>query len=488
MPKLLKLNKDSFLVALIQRYSSALMVQLSGFVVGMVVSKILGPEMLGYWGIFHIITGYYSYANLGATNGLTRSLGIALGQKKENEIKNIIGAAHAIHLTLPLLITFGLVIVGIFLKPPYNWIVIFAGIVGFVTLYEETLKRILSSFEKHKIIASLSLYQSIISILVVIPLVYFFNIQGRIIAALLIAIFIFVATLKKLPIKLSISFNKQLIRELIIVGFPIAMAGFLAANFFLVDRLVITRFLSVEQLGMYVFAFYLVTVVKSVKTIIASILYQRQNIVFGEDGPQRTRRLLIISKSAAYFTTDLTGVLSGYMLIIFAFSVKYLLPEYIEAIPLTFVIVFSQVLGSINVLNTVGKHLQYLLLIAVALIINIALSMLFANLWGLIGVAYATFLSFMIYNIMVNYYNLKYFNLSSVVSFKIIFRILSVSLYSFMLSRVTEHFLLKQMTGHIVRDSILALGLLLGYSLFIIPLLFFIKGHLKILNKIKLRS
>lgn len=92
--KLKRINKDSFLVALIHRYSSTFFLQLSGLIVGMLVAKLLGPEMLGIWGIFQLIISYYSYTNLGATNGLSRNLGIAIGNKDDKAIHDTIGAAN----------------------------------------------------------------------------------------------------------------------------------------------------------------------------------------------------------------------------------------------------------------------------------------------------------------------------------------------------------------------------------------------------------
>jgi O-antigen/teichoic acid export membrane protein len=483
---MMKLNKGSFLAALIHRYSSTLVVQLSAFIVGMMVSKLLGPTLLGYWGIFLIITNYYSYSNLGATNGLTQSLGIALGKRDQKKVRTTIAAAHAIQLTLPALATAIMVIAGITFDAPYNWIIVFAGIAGYISLYGEILKRILSSFEKHKTLAIIALVQSTISIVIVIPFVYYFDLYGRIIAALILTIILFSITYKALPVKLGLCFDKATIKEHIAVGFPIAMAGFLFANFSLVDRLVITSFLNVEQFGFYVFGFYLVTVIKQIKETVSNILYQRQNIVFGEDGPLKKEDLLAISKSAAFFTTDLTGVLSGFLLIVFAFTVKYLLPEYEAAIPLTFVLVFSQVMGSINVFNTVGKHYQYLLLITIALFVNIALSIFFVHIGGLLGVAYATFISFLFFNILVNYYNLRFFDNSIQQTANFIVRIVSVSIYCYLSALGVKYFLFIYFSGNLYHDGILLILLLIGYTLMMLPLLHLIRDHVKVLNKIKL--
>lgn len=481
-----KVNKNSFLLAIIQRYSSALFVNLSAFIVGMVVSKMLGPEMLGYWGIFHIITAYYSYSNLGATNGLTRDLGVAIGKNDKVTINKVIGSAHAIHLVLPGFVTFCLIIYGAFLPAPHSWLFICAGITGFILLYEETISRIINSFERHKTLSHINIWRSSLSLILVIPFVYFGGLNGRIFVTIVLGFIMFFITYSKLPLRLNILFDKQSIYDLIKVGFPIAMAGFLTANFYLVDRLVITKFLTIEALGYYVFAFYLVTVIKNIKQTISGILYQRQNIIFGEDGPDQKTRLLHVSKSAAYFTTDLTGVVSGLLLIVFSFAVKIYMPEYEIAIPLTYIIVFSQVMGSINVLNTIGRHFQFLVLILVALIFNVFLSVLFVKLFGLTGVAYATFISFLFYNIIINYYNLKYFGVSFKKSSLIVFRIISVSIYCFLVSWGLEYFLFPKISDSLFKDSIHMILLLIGYSIFMIPLIFLIKGHIKALNKIKL--
>lgn len=480
------LNNNSFLSAILQRYSSAVVVQLSGFVVGLTVSKILGPELLGYWGVFHIVAGYYSYINLGATNGLTRDLGVALGSNDKEKIKQVIGAAHAVQLTLPFIATVGLFVAGLFFVSPMNWILITAGIYGFIQLYEVTLIRIINSFEQHKLLAILHSVKAILSIIIVIPLVYYFQIEGRFVAAIILSLIIFAATWKILPINLSLNFDRKLIRSLIKVGFPIGMTGFLMTNFFLVDRLVVVNYLAIEQLGLYVFAFYLVMVVKGIKQTVSNILYQRQNIIYGEDGPEKRRRLLIISKSTAYFTTDITGVLSGVLLILFSFAVKYIMPEYTESISLTFIIVFSQVMGSINVLNTVGKHWDNLKLMGISLIINIILSIVFVNIWGLLGVAYATFLAFLIYNTIVNIYNLRYFNVTSMESLGIVIRISGVPIFCYLIAYFIENALLEYITGVLLTDIAIAIFLCLGYLILTAPLLYYLRKHISVLNRIKL--
>ena len=480
------LQRNTFLTALLQRYSSTVIVQISGFIVGLVVAKLLGPEMLGYWGIFQIITGYFSYSNLGATNGLTRDLGIALGKGEKKQINRIIGAAHAVQLTLPFVATFVLFFVALFYDSPINWILVTAGIYGFIQLYEVTLVRVINSFEQHKKLALLHGGKALLSIIIIIPFVYIYDLEGRLIAAVVLALIVFGITWKILPAKMSLKFDMSDIKSLIRIGFPIGMAGFLMSNFFLVDRLVIASFLTVEELGFYVFAFYLVMVVKSIKQTVSNILYQRQNIIFGEDGPEKKRRLYIITKSTAFFATDLTGILSGILLIIFSFAVKYLMPEYLESIPLTFIIVFSQVMGSINVLNTVGKHLDYLKLMGFALLINIILSITFVSIWGLLGIAYATFMAFLIHNIIVNYYNLRFFNLSFVESIGVIFRIIGVPVFCFLIAYLIELALFQYYSGIFISDIVLVIVLCLGYLILTAPLLFFLKQHISVLNRIKL--
>ena len=483
-----KLNKVSFLAALIQRYSATLIVQLSAFVVGIVVSKLLGPEKLGYWGLFLIITKYYSFTNLGATNGLTRELGVAIGEKDTAKMNRTIGSAHSIHWVLPGLVSLGLITYSFFVGNELRWVILFGGIICFIQMYEETLVRIINAYEKHALIARLSVIRAILSFLIVIPLVYFFDLNGRIFAALLLALFVFIITWKYLPVKIGFNLDKESIKSLISVGFPIALTGFLAANFFLVDRIVITRFLSISDLGLYTFAFYLVTVIKNIKTTIASILYQRQNIIFGEDGPTRKRRLLIVSQSASYFTTDLTGVISGFLLIVFSFAVIHFMPEYQKALNLTYIIVFSQVLGNINVLNTIGKQVSHVKLLAIGLLFNILLSITFVHIWGLTGVAYATYISFVALNILINLYNLSYFNLDRIKSIAITFRIVGVSIYCFFIAKIVERGLFYFLTNDLTKDVFIMFALLMAYTIFILPLVFLVKGHLRLLNKINLNK
>ncbi len=147
---MIKIRKDSFLTAIIQRYSSILLLQLSGFIIAMFVSKFLGPELLGYYAIFQIITSYFVYSNLGATNGLSWSLGVYLGAKDHKNAKQVINTAHSIQYTSPLFLLFILILTGLFLDAPYSWLVPLSGIFWIcTTFYQVTLNRILAAQEKH---------------------------------------------------------------------------------------------------------------------------------------------------------------------------------------------------------------------------------------------------------------------------------------------------------------------------------------------------
>ncbi len=110
---------------------------------------------------------------------------------------------------------------------------------------------------------------------------------GRVLASIIIAVILLWYYFRKIEEIPGFRWRAEDFKKLISVGFPIMMAGFLHSNFFLVDRLVIANFLTIEKLGYYAFGFYLVSVVKTIKSAVANVLYQRQNHVYGQDGPSK---------------------------------------------------------------------------------------------------------------------------------------------------------------------------------------------------------
>ena len=484
-----RLNSNSVLAALLFRYSSNLVFQLAGFIVAMVVSKLLGPELLGYYALLNIIKNYLSYTNLGSTNGLTWSLGMSLGAGKQEEADSTIKTAFTFHFILPLFFAISIVVVSAFieLQYPLNWVVPFAGIIGFIDLYGVNLSRIFGAMELHKYLARIKIIKSFLTIIVVIPLVYFFSIEGRIFAALLLSLFLTVVYHVKIKNKLAFHWDKEKFKELIRVGFPIMMAGFLHANFFLADRLIITGFLTIEDLGMYAFGFYLVNVVKMIKGTVANVVYQRQNRVFGKFGPQDTSQLFRITKSTSYFVTDLTGIVSGISLIVFTYAVLIFMPEYSDALNITYIVVFSQAIGSINVLNTVRKNYLFLGILSFSLLVNVSLGILLVTTYGLIGVAYATFFSFMLLNSIINFVNLRFFKKSIKVSIIVTLRIVLVPATVFIVAFFIKEGILYTYVGEsLFHEFFKMLAFEILFLILSIPLFFMIKNHLRALNNIEI--
>ena len=83
-----RINKGTFLYAIMQKYSSSLVIQVSSFVTAIFVAKFLGPEMLGYWAIFQIIVRYFPVTNLGCSMSINKEMGVNLGAGNKPEVIN----------------------------------------------------------------------------------------------------------------------------------------------------------------------------------------------------------------------------------------------------------------------------------------------------------------------------------------------------------------------------------------------------------------
>jgi O-antigen/teichoic acid export membrane protein len=486
--RIFNLNSKSVLAAIIYRYSSNLVFQFSGFLVAMVVSKILGPELLGYYAILNIIKNYLSYTNLGTTNGLTWSLGISLGGGNNEAAHSTIKTAITFHFILPLVFALAIVAGGLLLnlEYPLNLIVPAAGIIGFIDLYTVNLSRILGAMERHKLLAQVMLIKSLLSIVLVVSLTYIFSVEGRILAALLLGLLVASVYHVNLKHKLGFQWDKQKLKELIAVGFPIMAAGFLHANFFLVDRIIITGFLPVEDLGMYAFGFYLVSVVKTIKGTVSTVIYQRQNHIFGKEGPGNTAQLFALSKSSSYLVTDVTGIVSGLALIVFTYAVLFFMPEYTMALNITYIVVFSQAIGSINVLNTIRKNYLYLGILSFSLLFNVILGIILVRNYELTGVAYATLIAFILHNCIVNYVNLRYFKKSLFATIMIVARIVIVPVIIFIIAFFIRFSIDNTFTGESFFSELLWMfGYLAGFLIVAIPLMIMVKKHLQLLNTLK---
>lgn len=482
------INKGSFLYAIMQKYSSSLVIQVSSFVTAIFVAKFLGPEMLGYWAIFQIIVRYFPVTNLGCSISINKEMGVNLGAGNKPEVKRILDSARFAQTWFPLPVVLILFIVSRFFESPLNWLILLAGIVGYIQDHHNLAIRYMNARERHGSVARVNILKSLMSLAIILPLTYFWSLEGRGIGSFVLHTILLIITLLFAGIfSFSIKYEAGALKRLINIGIFMSMQGFLATCLLVTDKIMAGSILDIKSLGIYTFSMYLVVIVEGIKKSVQGVLYQRQHFIFGKDN-RVSRDLLEVSKNSVYLISRLTAVIAAVLLIPFAIAIHLYFPEYNDSLSISFIVVYSQVLGAFNVLNTINKHRKLTVYLLIAVIGNIVLSFLMAKLLGLYGIAISTLIVFTAYYLYLSIANLRIFDLPGREIIRILWELLKYPLISFLFMQVYLYCFRKYVIAGDYNPYVVGLVTFAALSIGCIPVYRSVMAHIKYLNSIRLQN
>jgi O-antigen/teichoic acid export membrane protein len=222
-------------------------------------------------------------------------------------------------------------------------------------------------------------------------------ILGQALSAMIMVFFIYrISTLR-----VNIEFSWESFKRLSIIGMPLMGAGLLFGLLTTVDRWVILAHLGIKDLGQYTVSILIFGALSIVPLVISQQMYPRMAYRYGETGSTFSLLPMIATQSLSAFTATLPLIVIAYFFV--PFLVSEFMPQYSEGIlpariTLIGLLIFPLAGGVANFLNTIGKQFFYMLVQAVAVVINFFLATLFINFgWGLNGVAIAGAMTFFLY-------------------------------------------------------------------------------------------
>ncbi|MFB3917624.1 MAG: oligosaccharide flippase family protein [Terriglobales bacterium] len=196
--------------------------------------------------------------------------------------------------------------------------------------------------------------------------------------------------------------NALELRRLVRIGFPIASVGLLWGLLMTVDRWIVLTLLGTTKLGYYSLEIMVFGAVNLLPGIISAQVYPRMAETFGKTGTYDSLKKWIHGQILASTAITLVVVVAIYL--VFPPVVRSFLPHYVEGIPAVKIalpgLLFLPVGGAWgNFLNTADKQKYYLAIQAVALPVDVALSVVMVGLGlGINGVALAMTITLFLYS------------------------------------------------------------------------------------------
>lgn len=365
---------------------------------GLLLASFLGPERFGMWALFRLAMLYGSFAPLGVFRGL--ELRVAQSRSTSDLGPPRAEEASGTALGLTLMIS-GVVGVGSFLV---SFLVssqtlglglrVFAAAVVLESLivYGMTYLRARGKLRRYGVT---ELVFGLVHLGLAVLLALRWGLGGALFGYLLATLCVLPLVLWQVPFRPAFSIAEA--RHLLQVGFPVALTSILGFALVGVDRLVVGAYAGMTQLGFYAFAVSISGLTASfawvVRTVVLPDLYASAKIDGSSDALRHHFLGTILPYSQVY------PIVVGVLAIGVGPAVSLLLPQYLEAVPASRVVIFAGVtagfvsLGSLGVVAA-GKQRVLPVLSALLLILNALLSYLALKLgFGILGVAVGTLLS-----------------------------------------------------------------------------------------------
>lgn len=234
------------------------------------VAVILGPDGTGLIGILQTsINVFQRFAELGVNNSSVRDIAKAHALDNQKEISSVIFTQRRLVLATGLL---GFLLLFSFAKqvslltfdnPDYTWHFRVLAFAVFFNIIKSGQSSVIQATRKIKELALLSIYGSVLSAIIAIPIVYFFKMKGVPMFLLLVALSQFLISwyfsgriiIKKYAVSLADFWSRS--KGMLQLGMAFMGGGIFGMVGAYVIRIVIVKNVDLEGAGMYQAAFAL---------------------------------------------------------------------------------------------------------------------------------------------------------------------------------------------------------------------------------------
>ncbi len=318
---------------------------------GFVVLRWIDPADLGQWQSFTVFVGYLQILTLGVTSGLNRELPYWLGKGNEAlGIKRLKTAGYYTTClsiaTMFLVIVIALICYFYDLLSLNNTIMLgFAFSIGALTIQTNFLGATYRSARSFGKLTTIQLTNSILYLLL-LPLVYFFDIMGYVAYHVLLAIYLYWGYYLFRPYKVSYSFNLKQLKKLIDVGLPMYIWNYLASKSRTIPRLILVLFGSPLLVGLFSPAGSVNAAMLNLPTYTTRYLFPQMSFKFGQTGDPKVVYNYAMKAAKILFAVMLSGAIIMAFIIPPAFELLF--PNYVEGIVAAQIMVFSGVFYSLN--------------------------------------------------------------------------------------------------------------------------------------------
>lgn len=264
--------------------------QLVTMTASVLTRRFLGPVQVGVWSLVQVLLSYASYSTFGLANALPREIPFYIGKGDMEKAARIKQTSFEFVMLMAIIFAVG---VGAYalvnrsrIGPELFWGLLFASALIVLQQLNNVMITLLRCFMRFELAGKQMFLSSIVNALLIAGLSYRFRLFGFMGAMCLSFIFNawYIFHFEKLLFRFHFNLapDFHLIRSLMAYGFPLMLLALCDTFVQTFDRIVISRFLGLEMLGIYSVAAMVNGFVFSFPNSVAVVLLPAVSEKFGK--------------------------------------------------------------------------------------------------------------------------------------------------------------------------------------------------------------
>lgn len=374
------------------------------FIFNTVTARLLGPVQMGIWNLVNLIAEYGFVATLGVINGMAREVPLGIGRDDLRDVERVTFNTIIVCVSLiAVLLTVALSIYGVSNRKLFY-------VMGICLLASRIINSftyiLVRSWQHFTLLGVQQLCMGVLQFFCLLIFLWAQSLQAVLVITLIPLLGGSVFAFKYLKNLRGTRFDHNVVARLITTGFPIYMTGLLYALFATTDRLLISSYLGVKQLGLYTPAMMAVSIISLAPTFVANIIYPKLTELFGRTNNYNQLKPLLRKMLAINVTSTLlfsVALFLAFKLVI----IPYFLPEYEVGLYPMAVLLGAAIVSSVghgfgDFFNAIGKQRIYLNNVVCGLLVNVVAGYLLLNYTRLelMSVTLGTLIAVVVYSML----------------------------------------------------------------------------------------
>lgn len=364
----------------------------------LVIAFVLGPTELGIVGYVMLWITYARWIMSGSVATLSRELPGLLKTGQNEKAENSQYVAWTADIIISFIVFIGLIIASFFQSSTLiKNLLLIGSFLFLIKRFSQYFFQINWLHLKFSELANIQLYITIIHTILIFLLIYWFKIYALLIAPLITEIINLIFLLKIGAVSFQLRFNMPELFRMMKIGFVISLGSIIYSAFVgIVDNTIISRYLPFDQLGLFIFAYSISSILKQgfsdFGNVLSPILYGHSDTASSTtDAFKDVWKISVYISIFSCIAITLSQV--GYILL-----VEKIILKYIESKAVFMVLSFQIYLESITLIsnlilqsNRVNKQVLSTKVMSIGLLLNLIFDIIVIRMgYGIIGVSIVT--------------------------------------------------------------------------------------------------